>query len=81
MKTNTPSFINHIKQPIIPRFGMKCFDYLPKYKKSVETYQLPAPQSEAVGLPVTVETSNYDPTPICSEPIAIHIRLKIRANV
>ena len=54
------------------------FMFPPRYKKSVETYQLLAPLVEAVGLPITVETSNHDPTPICIEPIATYIRLKIR---
>ena len=57
------------------------FMFPPRYKKSVETYQLLAPPLEALGLPITVETSNHDPTPICIELITIYMRLKIRANV
>gem|GEM_PF-4006937 len=34
-------------------------------KKRGDSCQLLAPLIEAVGLPITVRTSNYNPTPIC----------------
>ena len=42
-----------------------CLRSYPKIQKSVETWPLLAPHLEAVGLPITVRTSNYNPTPIC----------------
>ncbi len=48
---------------------------LPQDTKKRGDCPLLAPRFEAVGLPITVRTSNYNPTPICKRHIQLINRM------